>query len=102
MMKLVRYGVVVLFSLVLVGGVLGLSKPPVWQVEVHQDIMAPTTRIHGYLVDFKKWKLWAGHTEEADSEAVFKHVGGNSTGQGHGGFVGSTYTWNGPKVGGVN
>ena len=91
MVWLKRLGILI-FSLVLVVLVIGALRVPVWSVEVAQDIAAPISAIHEELVDFRRWKTWAGWDADVDPDAEYTYTGA-SRGEG------SKWSWNGPVMG---
>lgn len=91
MVWLKRLGIIV-FSLLLVVTVVGALRAPVWTVEVAQDIAAPVSAIHEELVDFRRWKTWAGWDADVDPDAEYTYTG-KTRGQG------SAWSWKGPVMG---
>lgn len=81
-----------LVGLVVVLVVVGLALPRRWRVERSVVIDAPSTRIHPFLNDLRRWQEWAAWTRELDPQVRNAYEGPQDG-------LGAKWSWMGPQMG---
>lgn len=83
---------ILLLSLIIVLGLVGLLLPRTWHVERSIDIDATPDRVLPFVANLKRWQDWAVWTKTMDPK-VSNTYGGPDEG------VGARWQWQGPVMG---